>query len=340
MTKSADTAVTLIEGSDPALVAEALQKVVTELLGDEDRSLAVEDHAGEEVDLAAVADGCATPPFLVSRRIVVLRDIGRWNTEEVQPLLNYLENPLDSTALVLVAGAGTTAQKLAAAAKAKGRVVSTAVDSRKPDDWIRDRIRKSGLDLDPRAHERLKEHLGDDPSRLVAILGVLTSAYEPGPRLTFDDIEPYLGQAGSVTPWAFTDRIDEGRPDAALEALHRLLEGGDRHPLVVLAILHRHVASLMKVDSPSIRTEQQAAEAMGIPPGRSTYPAKKALKSAQLWGSAGIAEAVSLVAAAEIDLKGDSAWPGEAVLEVLVARLCRLARSGSASRSRPAAARR
>jgi DNA polymerase-3 subunit delta len=337
VSKAADTAVTLIEGSDPALVAEALQKVVAELLGDDDRSLAVEDHGGEEIDLAAVADGCATPPFLVSRRIVVLRDVGRWNTEEVQPLLNYLENPLDSTALVLVAGAGTTAQKLAAAAKAKGRVVSTAVDSRKPDDWIRDRIRKSGLDLDAGAQERLKDHLGDDPSRLVAILDVLSAAYEPGRRLSFADIEPYLGQAGSVTPWAFTDSIDAGRPDAALEALHRLLEGGDRHPLVVLAILHRHVASLMKVDSPSIRTEQQAAVAMGIAPGRSTFPAKKALRSARLWGSAGIAEAISLVSAAETDLKGDSAWPGEAVLEVLVARLCRLARSGSASRSRPAA---
>jgi DNA polymerase-3 subunit delta len=339
VTEAAGAAVTLIEGSDPALVAEALHQVVTELLGDEDRSLAVEDHAGEEVDLAAVADGCATPPFLVSRRIVVLRDIGRWNTEEVQPLLNYLENPLDSTALVLVAGAGTTAQKLAAAAKAKGRVVSTAVDSRRPDDWIRDRIRKSGLDLDAGAQERLKDHLGDDPSRLVAILDVLSAAYEPGQRLGYEEIEPYLGQAGSVTPWAFTDSIDAGHSAAALEALHRLLEGGDRHPLVVLAILHRHVASLMKVDSPSIRTEPQAAEAMGIAPGRSTFPAKKAMRSAQQWGSAGIAEAISLVADAEVDLKGDSAWPGEAVLEVLVARLCRLARSNSAGRSRPAARR-
>jgi DNA polymerase-3 subunit delta len=186
----------------------------------------------------------------------------------------------------------------------------------------------------------LIDHLGEDPGRLVPIIDVLEAAFPPGERLQFEDIEPYLGQAGSITPWAFTDSIDAGQAGAALESLHRLLEGGDRHPLVVLAILHRHVASLMKVDSPSIRTEQRAAEAMGIAPGRSTFPAKKAMRSAQQWGSAGIAEAISLVADAEIDLKGDSAWPGEAVLEVLVARLCRLARSGSAGRPRPAAARR
>ena len=70
---------------------------------------------------------------------------------------------------------------------------------------------------------------------------------------------------------------------------------------------------------------------------RSAYPAKKALGTARRWGSAAIAEAVGLVADAELDLKGASAWAPEAVLEVLVARLCRLARAtaGSSGPRRP-----
>lgn len=332
-------AVVLIDGTDPTLVADALARTVTELVGEEDRSLAVEDHTGDEVDLAAVADGCATPAFLVPRRVVVVRDVGRYNVDEVAPLLGYLEDPLDTTALVLVAGGGTTPAKLVAAAKAKGQVVSTSVDTRKPDDWIRQRVRQAGLELDAQTLALLKDHLGDDPGRLVPLLDVLLAVYGPGARLGYADLEPYLGQAGSVTPWDFTDAIDAGRPDEALVKLHRLLEGGERHPLVVLATLHRHVVSLMRVDSPAIRTEADAARAMGITGGRSTYPAKKALRAAQQWGSAGIAEAIGLVADAEVDLKGDSSWPPEAVLEVLVARLCRLARAGgSPVRAAPAGA--
>lgn len=334
MTASPDL-VTLVEGPDAALVAEAVAQKVSELLGSEDRSLAVEDYSGDEVDLAAVADACATPPFLVSRRVVVVRDVGQWTTEELAPLLAYLDDPLDTTALVLASGGGATATKLANAVKANGRVVSTSVDSRSAGDWLRERLRSSGLNLDGEAMEVLRLHLGEDVSRLLPIVKVLQAAFGPGTRLGVGEIEPYLGEAGSVTPWALTDAIDSGDGASALERLHRLLEGGERHPLVVLAILHRHVQSLMRVDSPAIRSEAQAAEALGIAKGRSTFPAKKALRAAGQWGSPNIAEAIGLLADAEADLKGASAWPAEAVLEVLVARLCRLARA-----PRPAGSRR
>lgn len=319
--------VVLVEGSDHTLVSEAVSGLIGDQVGADDRSLAVEDHGGEELDLATVADSCATPPFLVSRRVVVVRDVGRFSTEDVAPLVAYLEDPLPTTSLILVAGGGTTPAKLVAAVKAKGRVVGTNVDSRASADWVHERVRTAGFRLDRAAEDLLRSHLGEDVSRLVPILAVLEAAYGTGATLGAPEIEPYLGEAGSVTPWAFTDAIDAGDSRQALELLHRLLEGGQRHPLVVLAVLHRHVQSLLRVDGGSIRTEAAAAAAMGIPKGRSTFPAKKALRAAQQWGSANIAEAVGLLADAEVGLKGASAWPEATVLEVLVARLCRLARS-------------
>ena len=324
MTDNPSHPVVLVDGDDPALVAEAARRLVDDLVGDSDRALAVEDFSGEEVDLAVVADGCATPPFLVDRRVVVVRDVGRFGAEELGPLLKYLEDPLPTTVLVLVAGGGQLSSKLTSAVKAHGHVVSTKVDSRHAGDWVRDRLRQAPVRLDAQAEARVRDHLGADVGRLASLTGLLVAAYGEGARLGVADIEPYLGEAGSVTPWSFTDAIDSGDVEAALVMMHRLLGGGDRHPLEVFAILRGYVQTRLRIDSPSIGTEQQAAEAMGIGPGRSTYPAKKALAAAQRWGPAGVASAVSLVADAEVDLKGASAWPPEAVLEVLVARLCRL----------------
>jgi DNA polymerase-3 subunit delta len=298
----------------------------------------VEDYGGDEVDLAAVADACATPPFLAGRRIVVVRDVGRWSTEELAPLLSYLEDPLPTTVLVLAAGGGRSAPKLVAAAKAHGHVRGTAVTSREASGWIRDRVRHSPVRLDAAAESLVEAHLGEDLSRLGAILEVLAAAYPATGRLGPQDVAPYLGEAGAVAPWDLTDAIDWGQAEVALTLTHRMLEAGGRHPLVVLATLQRHVLAMARVDSPSIANEADAAAAMGIAKGRSTFPAKKALGSARNLGPAGVAEAVCLVAEAELSLKGKLDWPPELVLEVLVARLCRLSRSGRGARpaGRPA----
>src|SRR5487761_1499634 len=108
----APPAVVLVDGDDPTLVAEAVSNLVAELVGGGDRELAVEDIRSEEVDLAIVADSSATPPFLAERRFVVVRDIGRFSTDEVAPLLAYLEAPLPTSVLVLAAGAGAVAPRL------------------------------------------------------------------------------------------------------------------------------------------------------------------------------------------------------------------------------------
>jgi DNA polymerase III subunit delta len=332
MSENPSHPVVLVDGDDPALVAEAARRLVDDLVGDSDRALAVEDFAGDEVDLAVVADGCATPPFLVDRRVVVVREIGRFGAEELGPLLKYLEDPLPTTVLVLVAGGGQHSSKLTGAVKAHGHVVSTKVEARHAGDWVRERLRQAPVRLDAQAEARVRDHLGEDVGRLAALTEVLAAAYGEGARLGVADVEPYLGEAGSVTPWSFTDAIDSGDSETALVMMRRLLGAGDRHPLEVFAILRGYVQTRLRIDSPSIATEKQAAEAMGIGSGRSTYPAKKALTAAQRWGPAGVASAVSLVANAEVDLKGASAWAPEAVLEVLVSRLCRLAGRPSAAR--------
>jgi DNA polymerase-3 subunit delta len=346
MTENPSHPVVLVDGDDPALVAEATRRLIDDLVGDNDGALAVEDFSGEEVDLAVVADGCATPPFLVDRRVVVVRDVGRFGAEELGPILKYLDDPLPTTVLVLVAGGGQVSSKLTSTVKSHGHVISTRVDSRHAGDWVRDRLRQAPVRLDAQAEARVRDHLGEDVGRLASLTELLAAAYGEGARLGEADIEPYLGEAGSVTPWSFTDAIDSGDTETALVMMRRLLGGGDRHPLEVFAILRGYVQTRLRIDSPSIGTEQQAAQAMGLAPGRSTYPAKKALAAAARWGPAGVASAVSLVADAEVDMKGASAWPAEAVLEVLVSRLCRLAgrpgagrgggRAGSDPRSRPA----
>jgi DNA polymerase-3 subunit delta len=317
-------AVYLVRGDDPALRSEAVRALVHELVGSGDSSLMVEEfEAVEDGDTAAIADAAQTPPFLTERRIVVARDIGSYASDALEPLLRYLEDPLPSSSVVLVGS--SKSQKLLAAVKKVGHVIESGVPANKRgrDSWLAEQLKDAPVRLDVEASRLVDKHLGEDLGRLRNLLEALGAAYGHGSKVSAGDVEPFLGEAGSVPPWELTDAIDTGRTATALDTLQRMMGAGDRHPLVVLATLHNHYTRMLRLDGLGVRDEAQAAQVLGMK--GSTFPAKKALDQSRRLGHDGVAEAVRLLADADLDLrKFKKDWPDELVMEVLVARLSRL----------------
>ncbi|MGP8059909.1 MAG: DNA polymerase III subunit delta [Acidimicrobiales bacterium] len=318
----------LVKGDDAALVAQAARALLEQLVAGRDPALVVEEHGGssvEELDAGAVVDACTTPPFLVDRRVVVVRDAGRLNAADAGRLVDVVKDPLPSTVLVLVSGGGAVPQALAKAVSAAGEVVDAGVGTRRDERsrWLAEQLKESPVRLNPAAASRLNAHLGEDLGRLAGILQTLGAAYGVGATVGADELEPFLGEAGSVPPWDLTDAVDEGKPAAALAALHRMLGAGGRAGPELVAILHRHFSNMLQLDGADVGSPEDAAALLGL---RSTYPAKKALSQSRRLGSERLVQAVTLIAEADLDVKGQSALPTELVLEILVARLCRLVR--------------
>ncbi len=134
----------VVRAADPSLRADALERLLHDLLHGEDRSLTVEDlsvpggrgggdpdadadgdedraandtgSGGDVADelpataagavVGAAIDAASTPPFMTARRIVVLRDVGNLSAADVPPIAAYLADPMPTSVLVLVAGGG------------------------------------------------------------------------------------------------------------------------------------------------------------------------------------------------------------------------------------------
>ena len=332
-------AVTLVtsKDDDAVVLGNAVRTVVNALLGSEDRGLALEELSGDDLTVGAVVDACQTPPFLTQRRVIVVRDVGRWSTEEIEGLVAYLNDPLPTTALVLVGGGGRVSVRLANAVKKAGVVLDATVPTGKArTTWLVDQLHAGPIDFDAAAGARLGQHLGEDMGRLPGLLDALASAYGDGAKVGEAELEPFLGEAGGLAPWDLTDAIDRGETDAALVVLHRLMEGGDRHPMAVMGTLHRHYSAIMRLQGSGVRSDADAAAIVGMAP----FPAGKALRAAQRLGPAGVGRAITLLADADLDLRGLKDWPEGLVMEVLVARLSRLggrtpapARAGGSGRA-------
>lgn len=311
----------LIKGSDPSLVSQEVSALVRRVVGERDLDLTLAEIPETE-PISAVLDAALTPAFLSDRRVVIVRDIGRFRAAEVQPLADYINKPVDSTVLVLVGGGGAITQSITKAVKASGQVIDVAVPKGKAREaWLKDRISQTGLKFDRDAQQLLGDHVGEQPALLAGVCDALTAAFGEGARITTAELSQFLTSGGTATPWQLTDAIDSGDTAAALTAVRAMVGAGGRHPLVVLATLTKHFTNLSALDGSLVRGEAEAAEMLSIAP----FPAKKALAQARRLGPVRASRAMRLVSQGELDLKGASAMPPEMVLEVLVARLSKLA---------------
>jgi len=323
----------LVKGDDEVLLRDAAHRVIHALTGDLDAGLAVEEVGRErfappdasESTIIPLVDAAQTPPFLTDRRVVVGRDVELFTkAAQVAPLVDYLADPLPTTSLVLVWSGGRIPKTLTDAVAASGGVVVDTSPGRKLAGWIDDQVAASGLRLDRSATERLGQWLGDDPQQLVGVLATLVGSFGEGARLGVDDLEPFLGEGGGVPPWELTDALDRGDIRTSLAKLHRMSAGGGRHALQIMATLQNHYGRMLMLDGAEVAGEKDAARVLGLK--GSTFPARKALTQARKLGHDGVVRAVDLLAGADLDLRGGKAWPDDLVLEVLVARLARLAR--------------
>jgi DNA polymerase-3 subunit delta len=305
----------LVRGDNDVLVGDAVAELVARLVGGADRSLVVEEFDGDDYPLGPVVDAARTPPFLTDRRVVVARGVQRFT--DPGPLAGYLAEPLPTTDLVLTAsGERLPKALLDAVKKAGGEMVATGPGRNRQErsGWIDERLAASDVRLDPSARAAIADWLGEDVGRLPALLDTL-AVFEG--RLTKADVEPFLGEAGSVPPWDLTDAIDKGDTAGALSMLNRM----DRHPLVVMAILQGHYERMLRLDGSDVRDRSSAAGLLKVTP----FQAGKALDQVRRLGHDGVARAVELLAAADLDLRGQKSWPPQLVMEVLVARLSRFA---------------
>ena len=313
---------------------------MTTALGNEDRSLALEELVEDDYrtddgfQVARLVDAAQTPPFLSERRVVVGRHLGRFgDTEAIAPLVAYLADPLDTTALVIVWEKGIVPSQqrlnsvpkslLEAVVAAGGEVQKTSVGrGREAQQWLDERLDESPVELDRSCRTLIHRRLGEDRSAVVPLLDTLAAVFGAGAVVGADDVAAFLRLGGDVAPWDLGDAIDEGDVPKALDCLSRMMGAGGRHPLAVLSVLHGHYGRLLRLDGSEIRDEKGVADALGI----KGYPAKKALQASRRLGGDRISRAVKLLGDADLDLRGRSAWPSELVVEVLVARLASLSR--------------
>ncbi len=331
-----------VVGSDATMVYDAVHNVIEKALGERDPSFALQNFTVKDVTaggdssvLSRIMEALNTPPFLIDRRIVVVRDAHQLVADEVAQLSEWMENPSPDTTLV-VAVVGTKANKLV---KGASEVIDVKVGTRPKDRalFITEKMSEYHVKVDGATAQAITARVGDDVARIDALARTLQSIYGSAP-LNFSHVEPYLGEAGDVPEWDLTNAIDKGDLAKAIIVARRMLDSKERVGLQIINILQRHYLRIARLEGSGIRDEQEASIFLGI----KTYGAGQALTMSQRLGAARVAQAVHWITRADMDLKGGVTFGGKdlntdldatdlTVVEILIARLAMMSR-GARSR--------
>jgi len=325
----------LIRGDEPSIISRELEKLTQSLLEDEDKSLVVEELVEDDYQtdsgtysIECLVSAIQTVPFLTRKRIVIGRDFARFSKkEDLEALLAYMQNPIETNYLVLVWEKGAKLQRANQMPKSLVEVVNSLGEmidvrvGRKVNAWIREQVGESSMMLDEASISMLEKSVGEEIARIPAILATLESVFGSGSDLQSSDIEPYIGQAGNVAPWELTNEIASGNTAAALGILSRMQGNGAQHPMQILSFLSSHYYRILQLSSRNGITSEEAATLLG---DKSAYRAKKTLSEANRLGPEKPKRAIQLLAEADVNLRGGTGIPAETVMEILVARLSTL----------------
>lgn len=318
----------LVDGADEVIVANEIRSLLAELVGDRDPTLVVEEQSATELvdgDPRPIVDAFMTPPFLIDRRIVVVRRAGSLGADAARSLATAIAERPDGAILVLAGDGGTVTPTLKKAVAAAGEVISVGVKSfNDKKAYVAEQLRTAPVRLSAKAVSMLKDHVGEDLGRIAGLLETLASAYGTDVTVDPEMLEPYLGQLGQVPPWELTDRVEAGEVGPAVAMVDRMLGPGGSSAHVIVVLLERRFHALALLDGANVRSADEAATVAGVAP----FVAKKLFSLSNRLSRDAIDRAIGLVAQADLDLKGDSGLEDRLIIEILVARLARICGTG------------
>ena len=228
--------------------------------------------------VGAVVDACLTPPFLVDRRVVVVREAGRLLTADAPRLVEVVAGPSPDDGAdpgrrrrhhpgAVGEGRGRGgpdhrrddeqgggAQGVVARPPA-GRAGEARAAGRRPVGSPRRRGPRPGRGAARRAERRLRRG-------------------GPGHRRRSGALPRRGGQRPSLRA---DRRHRQGRAGAGAGGAPAHARGGRPRPVQVLATLHGHFSNMLALDGDDVTTDRDAAAVLGTAP----FVAKKALEQSR-----------------------------------------------------------
>ena len=265
----------LFSGPENYVKNEALEAVRQKLLPEGLEGL--NENILEGVTAGQIIDAAETLPMMCDRRLVVVRDWtpllsgkSRNETDEVERMAKWLENPPDSCVLIFfMRGEPDGKKKLTTLLRRLAEPVRfDFLNPAELNRWIARRLKPLKKRMSPATVAQLSLTAGNELSRLIGELDKLTAYVGEREEITTADIQAVVSPSLEYRVFTMVDRLLAGNLAEAQRLLNTALETGEE-PIGILATFTRQfrIMTHMKFAMEAGGTAAAVGKLMKLSPG-------------------------------------------------------------------------
>ncbi len=262
-----------LHGPDAFMLDSAVDAIVNAAAPDGLNAFNHDKFRGKDASGDQVRAAAEQLPFMVPRRIVILRNVEEMASKEFDALADYFLNPSDTTVMIIHSVTGNKSLDGRSSAAKKMRKVADEYEFKafyenEVTDFLRRKAHDKSLRLSDETMAHLIEACGTDLSPLLDALERI-DLYLGGTGVRDVDlnlVRNVVAHTRVHNVFALTDALGGRDFERALQVLATMLEAGES-PLRLMPMISRHFRIIAKLKDPEVRAlndRGERARAVGV----------------------------------------------------------------------------
>ena len=306
-------------GEEPYFIDRITEHIADHVLTEEEKTFNQMILYGGDTDIPTVINTARRFPMMASRQVVIVREAQ--NLEKIEDLIHYVENPLDSTILVI----NYKYKKLDKRKKLFKALDKNSIlfeSKRLYDDkippWINSYLRSRGKKIEPKAAVILTEYLGNDlgkiANELEKLIIVLKSEQD---IITAADIEKNIGISKDFNNFELNNALAQRNVLKANRIVQYFGANQKNHPMILtITSIYFFFSRVLRYHFLPDKSSRNVASALKIEP----FFIREYETAARNYTTAKTVRVISLLREYDLKSKGFanvSAGPGELLKELI-----------------------
>lgn len=255
-----------LSGEEPYFIDLISDFAEKNILDETEREFNLSVLYGRDIDVQTVISEAKRYPMMAEKQVVIIKEAQ--NIRNIEDLEPYVNNPLDSTVLVICYKYKTLDKRKAfpkVVAKKGVLFESKKLYENKVPEWINGYLKEKNYTANPKSTQLLTEYLGADLGKIANELDKLMINLPPGSEITPDHIQNNIGISKDYNTFELNAAIAKREVLKANRIVNYFASNSKEHPIpVTIAALYGHFVKVLQYHY--LPQGANAASVLGINP--------------------------------------------------------------------------